>query len=202
MSGGPLTLVLATRNAHKISEISAMLVDHNIVVLGLDSAPDMPDDLPEDGDNFVDNALQKARFVAAAAGLPALADDSGLEVEALGWGPGVYSKRYSVAGTDEANNQKLLAELGERPSRRARYRCVLALALPDGKEASVDGLCEGHIGYEHLGEGGFGYDPLFWPDDAPGRTMAELTQAQKNAISHRGRALRRLGELLDATGLG
>lgn len=203
-----MQLVLATRNAHKVREMHALLVAAGFDVVGMDQFPALPEDLPESGDSFEHNAAEKARFVAAATGLPALADDSGLEVEALGWGPGVYSKRYSVEGTDEANNQRLLRDLAGVEQRRARYRCVLALALPSdpsgppGAVATVDGACAGQIGHAPLGTGGFGYDPYFWPDDVPGRTMAELSLAEKNRISHRGRALARLSELLTAAGLG
>lgn len=203
-----MRLVLATRNAHKVREIQAALAGVGVDVLGMDAFPALPEELPETGDTFEHNAAEKARFVAAATGLPALADDSGIEVAALGWRPGVFSKRYSAEGTDEANNLKLLADLAGVEQRAARYRCVLALAVPpdpngcSGPEAVVDGVCAGQIGYAPLGTGGFGYDPFFWPDDAPGRTMAELSLAEKNRISHRGRALARLPELLAATGLG
>jgi XTP/dITP diphosphohydrolase len=136
--------------------------------------------------------------VAEATGGWVLADDSGLEVDALGGRPGVWSKRYSAEGTDAANNAKLLLELdGVAPaSRSARYRCVLALVGPDGRCATVDGTCEGRIAEAPRGAGGFGYDPLFLPTGRPGRTMAELAPHEKDAISHRGAAMARFGELL------
>ena len=146
---------------------------------------------PETGETFRENALEKARFVYAATGEACLADDSGLEVDALGGRPGVYSKRYSPEGTDAANNVRLLAELGGRTDRNARYRAVIALVGPDGETVS-EGACEGKIGFSPRGTGGFGYDPLFLPAEAPSRAMAELTAGEKDAISHRGRALRAL----------
>lgn len=182
-----MKIVLATRNDHKVSEIQALLAGSGLEVTGLGAFPDLPSELPETGDTFVHNALEKARFVFEHTGLPAIADDSGLAVDALGGGPGVFSKRYSAEGTDAANNAKLLDVLLGREDRTARYRCVIAVVGPKGAETS-DGACEGLLGRSPRGVGGFGYDPLFWPVETPGRTMAELTMAEKNAISHRGRA--------------
>lgn len=159
--------------------------------------PETLPDPPETGDTFLANALEKARFVHAATGETCLADDSGLEVDALGGRPGVYSKRYSFEGTDSANNAKLLAELHGIAARGARYRAVIALVGPHG-ESTSSGACEGEIGHSPRGTGGFGYDPLFLPAEMPGRTMAELTPGEKDAISHRGRALRELLIQLDA----
>lgn len=195
-------VLLATRNAHKVHEIAGALAALGWTVAGLDTVDGLPEELPETGDTFEANALQKARFVAAATGLAALADDSGLEVAALGWGPGVYSRRFSPEATDQANNALLLRRLAGVDDRAARYRCALALVLPDGREGVVDGACPGRIGQLPRGQNGFGYDPLFWPDDAPGRTMAELTLAEKNQISHRGRALSRLPGLIAGLGPG
>ncbi len=196
-----MQIVLASRNAHKIEELRRMAPHVTWVAM-----PDTLPDPPETGDTFEDNALEKARFVAQATGLTALADDSGLEVDALGGAPGVYSRRYSPEATDAANNAKLLAELeglardagdrGERPPlRTARYRCVLAV-VHGGTVRTVSGVCEGRIGWEPRGTGGFGYDPLFWPDEVPGRAMAELSPAEKDAVSHRGAAVAQLDALL------
>ena len=191
-----MKIVLASRNAHKIDELRRMAPQ-----IEWETMPAHLPDPPEDGDTFESNALQKARFVAEATGAVAMADDSGLEVDALGGRPGVWSKRYSTEATDSANNAKLLVELAEVPDaqRTARYRCVLAL-VNGNVERTVAGACEGAIGHAPRGSGGFGYDPLFRPVAAPGRAMAELTPAEKDAISHRGVAMRRLGELLGGQG--
>ncbi len=186
---GPI-IVLASRNAHKIQELARMAAHITWLPLPGD------DDPPETGDTFEANALQKARFGAALTGQPCLSDDSGLEVDALGGRPGVWSKRYASEATDAANNALLLRELAgeagaQNPGgRTARYRCVIAL-VADGVERVFQGACEGQIGMAPRGSGGFGYDPLFLPLAAPGRTMAELSPVEKDAISHRGAALRR-----------
>jgi XTP/dITP diphosphohydrolase len=190
-----MDLLIATRNAHKLVEIRRILADSQVRLLSLDDVEGLPDELPEDGDTFTANALQKAREAHRRTGLLVVADDSGLEVDALGGRPGVHSKRFSPEGTDAANNAHLLTLLGERADRTARYRCVLAL-VGEGVQETAEGRCEGRIGTRPRGEGGFGYDPLFWPDEAPGRTMAELSMDEKNAISHRGRAFRHLPALL------
>jgi len=197
-------LILATRNAHKLAEIATALAGTRLEVTGLDGIPGLPEDIPETGETFEDNALQKARFVHAVTGLPVLADDSGIEIQALGWAPGVHSKRWTPEGTDAANNQRLIDELAGRDDRVGRYRCVLAVVAPgpDGPvEGFVAGTCWGRIGTAPLGTGGFGYDPYFWPDERPGLTMAQLSMAEKNAISHRGRALKKLPALLTRLGL-
>jgi XTP/dITP diphosphohydrolase len=191
-----MKVVLASRNAHKIDELRRM-APH----VHWERMPDTLPDPPETGDTFEHNALQKARFVAVATGCLAMADDSGLEVDALGGRPGVWSKRYSPEGTDSANNARLLAELAGVPdaARTARYRCVLAVVDPaTGTQRTVAGACEGRIGHAPRGSGGFGYDPLFLPaaDLARGRAMAELSPAEKDAISHRGVAMAGLDALL------
>ena len=190
-----MKLVLATRNDHKVSEIAALLAGSPFEVIGLGAFSDLPAELPETGDTFVHNALEKARFVYERTGLVSIADDSGLEVDALGGRPGVFSKRFSAEATDSANNAKLLDLLMGREDRAARYRCVIAVVGPRG-EATADGACEGAIGRSPRGEHGFGYDPLFWPVESPGRTMAELSMAEKNSISHRGRAAQGLAALI------
>jgi len=192
-------LLLASTNAHKRTEVAAILDGGPVSIVDLSAFPAVPEP-PEDGDTFEANALQKARFVYAATGLPTLADDSGLEVDALNGAPGVRSKRFTPEATAAANNAHLLALLGERPDRAARFVCALAVVGPQG-EATLRGTCEGAIATVPRGAQGFGYDPLFLPDEAPGRAMAELSMAEKNAISHRGRALARLADLLRAAGL-
>lgn len=188
-------LVLASRNAHKIVELRR--IAPGIEWLGM---PDELGDPPETGDTFVANALQKAEYVVARTGLPCLADDSGIAVDALSGRPGVHSKRYSPEGTDSANNRLLLVELAKAPTRTARYHCVVALCGP-GFALTHEATCEGTIGLEPRGSGGFGYDPLFWPNEAPGQTMAELSPAEKDRISHRGRAMLGLPALLSRAGL-
>lgn len=189
-----MRLLLATNNAHKVEEIRAILADSDLEISTLLDWPELPEP-PEDEPTFEGNALSKARFIHDRTGLPVLADDSGLEVDALGGAPGVHSKRFSPEATGPANNALLLARLRGVTERQARFRCVLAYV--DGEVArTVDGRCEGRIAESPRGEHGFGYDPLFLPNEAPGRSMAELSMAEKNAISHRGRAFQRLAELI------
>ena len=128
-------------------------------------------------------------------GLPTIADDSGIEIRALNWEPGVYSKRWTSEASDSANNRKLLRELDGKADRMARYRCAIALITPSGIQ-TAEGICEGTIGHALQGEGGFGYDPLCWPTDYPGRTMAEISMDEKNRISHRSRAFAHLPDML------
>lgn len=191
-------LVIASNNPHKVREIQAILggVFAGIVPMagaGLDM------DVAETGNTFAENAALKARAVANAAGCWALADDSGLCVDALGGAPGVYSARWSGGG-DEDNNEKLLREMEGRANRSAHYACAMALAGPDGAVLTAEGRCEGAIGFERRGKGGFGYDPLFVLPGS-GRTMAELTDEEKNAISHRGLALMALIDKMREEGL-
>ena len=189
MSGGA-RLVFATRNAGKVRELEALL-EGALEVASLSEYPELPE-VEEDQDTFEGNARKKALAVAAATGLPALADDSGLCVEALGGQPGVYSARYAE-GTDRDRCEKLLGELRGVPDERrgAAFACALCLAFPDGRTVVEHGSCEGRIGRAPRGEGGFGYDPLFVVGGT-GRTMAELAPEEKSAISHRGAAFARM----------
>jgi XTP/dITP diphosphohydrolase len=184
-------LVLATRNEHKAREFAALLAPHEIVALPAEVT--LP---PETGDTFAANALEKARTAAAATGLPAIADDSGIEAAALGGAPGVRSARY--AGEDATDEENLAKLLREAPAGSPlAYVCALAYVDAAGAEQLVEGRCSGTLAARPRGDGGFGYDPAFLPDDVPdGRTMAELAAADKDAISHRGRAARALLALL------
>jgi XTP/dITP diphosphohydrolase len=188
-------LILATRNDHKLRELREALPGVEI-----DPLPPEVELPPEDGATFEENALGKARAARAATGRPAIADDSGIEARGLRGRPGVRSARYAGEGaTDEQNLAKLLDEVAAQDDRRVAYVCVIALVGEDGSEASFEGRCEGVLATAPRGTGGFGYDPAFIPDDTgPGdeRTMAELSAAEKNAISHRGRAGRKLAEYL------
>ena len=197
-----LALVMASRNPGKVRELGEILKDLDLSLLSLTDFPELPE-IPEEGATFRENAAAKARETARLTGLPALADDSGLEVEALGGAPGVFSARYAqdrthpAAPTDQDNWRKLLQELQGVPweQRRARFVCEIALALPDGRLFTARGECPGIIAYEPKGSQGFGYDPVFWVPDF-GRTMAELGPERKNRISHRARALTALREML------
>lgn len=191
-------LLFATRNRGKLAELRALVAPHGIEVDSLDDV-DAPGEVEEDGETFTANAEKKARAALAATGLPALADDSGLEVDALDGAPGVRSARYAGPGQDDAaNNAKLLAALAGVPDARrtARFRCALAFVDGAGTLTVAEGTLEGRIGHAPRGAGGFGYDPLFLLPD--GRTLAELSAAEKNAISHRGQALRKMAPHLVA----
>jgi XTP/dITP diphosphohydrolase len=189
-------IVLATGNAGKLREIAALLVGLCEVV-GLDGFPEVT--LPEEGEDYRQNAVDKATTAARATGLPALGDDSGIEVEALGGAPGPRSARYGGPGLDSVGrNTKLLAALAETPIERraARFFCVAALALPDGSIETAEGECRGRILAAPSGDGGFGYDPIFQPEGYE-VSMAELPEAEKNRLSHRGRALAALRPALE-----
>ena len=189
-------LVLASANPDKAAEISAIL---GAALPGLEVVP-RPDSVPdvvEDGETLLDNARLKAAAVAGAVGEPALADDTGLEVRALDGAPGVYSARFAGArATYAANVAKLLAALDGVTDRYACFRTVVMVRWPDGREAVGEGTVEGVIASAPRGAGGFGYDPVFIPDGGGGRTYAEMTVDEKNALSHRSRALRALAETL------
>jgi XTP/dITP diphosphohydrolase len=196
-----VTVVLATRNAHKVTELSRILATTGVEValVGLDAYPQMPE-VAETGLAFADNALLKARAVAAFTGLPAVADDSGLCVDALHGMPGIFSARWSGGhGDDKANLDLLLAQLSDVSERGAQFVCVAALALPGAsarrREWTVTGVLAGSLTRERRGTGGFGYDPIFLPTGSA-VTTAELSPAGKDAISHRGRALRALAPLI------
>lgn len=194
-----MKVVLASANPGKLRELAALAAP-----LGWELVPQHALGIPsaaETGETFRDNALLKARHAASAAGLAALADDSGIEVDALGGRPGVYSARYAGEhATDRQNLEKMLAELhGVPPERRsARYRCVIAYVAGADDPAPIlaEGSWEGRIGIAPRGTGGFGYDPIFLPRDADGRTAAELGREEKDAVSHRARALAALRERL------
>jgi XTP/dITP diphosphohydrolase len=192
-------LVLATRNAGKVVELRRILVAAGLDVelVGTDAFPGLAD-VPETGTTFAENALLKARTVAEATGLPAVADDSGLCVDALNGMPGILSARWSGRhGDDEANLRLLLGQLDEVPDERrgAWFACAAALALPTGEERVVDGRLDGFVIREPRGSGGFGYDPIFVPEGET-RTTAEQTPEEKDAISHRGRAFRALAPVV------
>jgi XTP/dITP diphosphohydrolase len=203
-------LVVATRSVHKVRELAELLALPRALLLTLDDAGVPPElEVPEEGRTFAANARAKARAYARLTGLPTLADDSGLEVEALGGAPGVRTRRFAgERATDAENNARLLEVLaGLPPERRgARYVCVLAVAVPDRAGprgglpivAEARGTCRGRIALEPRGTGGFGYDPIFEPTGEPpgGRTFGEYTPEEKHRISHRGRAARRLAPKL------
>jgi XTP/dITP diphosphohydrolase len=197
----PLVLVLASANPDKAAEIAAVLAD--AVAVDLLSRPASVPDVVEDGETLLDNARLKARALVAATGTAAVADDTGLEVDALGGAPGVYSARYAGEDATYADNvAKLLRELealsDHGGARRARFRTVALTAFPDGSEMWAEGTVEGTIVPEPRGQAGFGYDPVFAPDDGDGRTFAEMSSEEKHAVSHRGRAFRALaGQLAD-----
>ncbi len=196
----PKAVVLATRNKGKIREFTAAFEELGFTVWTIDDIVDVAE--PEEtGSTFLENAEMKALYYAEACGLPCVADDSGLEVDALGGAPGVLSARYAGDhGNDEANNQRLVEELAEVPAeeRTARYQCALVWATPAGQVVSATGSCEGRIQLTPMGKGGFGYDPYFYIPKLK-TTMANISMEQKQAISHRGKALRALVEQLRNT---
>ena len=193
--------IFASRNRHKVEQVQLLLPEMGLVQLD-EVAPDL--ELEEPFDTFEANALAKARTVADATGEPAVADDSGLEVDALNGAPGVHSARYAgVGASDSENNSKLVAALKgvDAGDRTARYRCVAVLVLPDGKELVAEGSCEGVITIEPRGELGFGYDPHFIPTvtgRSEHRTMGEIPLEEKLAFSHRGNAFRALAAKLES----
>ena len=191
-----MKIIIATHNKHKLQEMSRILspMGYEVVTdrdLGIELT-----DAEENGETFLDNARIKAESGCRESGLPCIADDSGLCVDALDGAPGVFSARYSgVHGDDDGNNKKLLSELDGVPTekRTAHFACAICVSFPDGSEVTATGKCEGYIGYEKKGTNGFGYDPLFMVGD---RSLAEMTAEEKDAISHRGNALKELQKIL------
>jgi XTP/dITP diphosphohydrolase len=198
VSAPPLRLVLATANPDKAVEVTAILADSGVELL---ARPDGVGDVEETGDTLLENARLKARAVGTFAGTPAIADDTGLEVDALGGAPGVFTARFAGEDATYADNvRKLLAELDVLPdaggARSARFRTVAFVWFPDGTEVWAEGTVEGTIASRAKGRGGFGYDPVFVPDGGDGRTFAEMAAAEKHTLSHRGRAFRALRDRL------
>ena len=196
-----MKILLASRNKKKIAELKTLMSKYmeDIEILSLDDVG-FYDEIIEDGKTFEDNAMIKAK-TGAALGYICVSDDSGLEVDALGGEPGVYSARYAGEhATDEENNEKLQAEIRDVPDEKctARYVCVVACAFPDGRSFNVRRTCEGRIIKEYRGDGGFGYDPMFFVEEF-GCTFAQTTPEQKNSISHRGKAMRAFCEEFLAT---
>ncbi len=187
--GSDPILVIATKNRGKSAEIKSVLKDFPVVVRDMNDFGPVPEPV-EDGASFEENAYKKASFTAKVLGLPALADDSGLEVEALAGTPGIHSARYAGPGaTDDENNAKLLQALSGKTNRKARFCCVLSLAVPSGAALTYEAFCEGVILNSARGDNGFGYDPLFlYPP--MGKTFAEMGTEEKLSVSHRGMALR------------
>jgi XTP/dITP diphosphohydrolase len=192
-----MKIVLATKNAGKVREMQAILADLPVEILSAADFPELPD-VVEDGKTFTENAVKKAKTVCEATGLVAVADDSGLEVDYLEGAPGIYSARFAGEGkSDLDNNLKLLGLLHDLPmqKRTARFSCVIAVATPCGELHTAEGTCEGLVGYDMRGEKGFGYDPLFYLPEYD-KTFAELELDLKNTISHRGRALAGVRDIL------
>ncbi len=191
-----MKIIIATHNKHKLQEMSRILSPMGYeVVTDTDIGIELSD-VEENGKTFLDNARIKAESGCKESGLPCIADDSGLCVDALGGAPGVFSARYSgVHGDDDGNNRKLLSELEGVPTekRTAHFACAICVSFPDGSEVTATGKCEGYIGYEKKGSNGFGYDPLFMVGE---RSLAEMSADEKDAISHRGNALKELQKIL------
>jgi XTP/dITP diphosphohydrolase len=189
-------LVIATRNKNKVREFRELLADMRFEIRSLDDFGPIPEAI-EDGATFEENAYKKALHTAKILGLPALADDSGLMVEALGGAPGVYSARYAGdKASDDDNCQKLLREMAGKTDRRAAFHCALSIAVPSGPALTYEARCEGLLLEEKRGANGFGYDPLFlFPEF--GKTFAELDSAEKHRVSHRGKALAELKAEID-----
>ena len=190
-----MKIVFATANAGKLREAAEVLgPDFEIVSL---AQAGITEEIPETGKTLQENSLQKASYLFERTGLPCFADDTGLEVDALGGAPGIYSARYAGPNHDhQANMDKLLKELGATEERRARFKTVVTLILADGQPRFFEGTCEGSIAPAKRGNGGFGYDPVFLPDAYPGRTLAEVSEEEKNAVSHRGQAIRAMAAWL------
>ena len=187
----PLILVLATRNAGKTAEIRDLLKDFPIEIRNLDDFGPIPE-IEEDGTTFDDNAYKKAHFAARVLGFPALADDSGLVVDALNGAPGVYSARYAGENASDADRcTKLLQAMEGQTQRAAAFECVISIAVPEGPALTYEARCEGRITDQPQGENGFGYDPIFFYPPL-NKTFAQMTMTEKSRVSHRGKALREL----------
>ena len=200
-----MKFLLATHNLKKREELARILRPLGVDVLTAEQAGVTLTDAEETGTTFEENAVLKAVGGCLESGMPCVADDSGLEVDALDGAPGVYSARYAGEhGNDEKNIDKLLHALRDVPAdaRTARFVCTACCAFPDGSRLIARGECCGKIAFTRSGSGGFGYDPVFIPDEADGRSMASLTDAQKDAISHRRRALEKLAQILREKGIG
>ena len=192
----PIRLVIATRNKGKTSEIRELLKGFPIEIMDLDDFGPIPE-VVEDGESFDDNAYKKASFTARVLGLPALADDSGLIVDALNGAPGVHSARYAGENaSDQDRYEKLLREMQGVDNRRAAFECIISIAVPAGPALTYEGRCEGVIATEAAGKNGFGYDPIFF-FPAIGKTFAELTREEKSRVSHRGKALQEIRDEFD-----
>jgi len=192
------TMIIATSNSHKLKEIKSILLDFPIEIKSMDEIGLGGLEIVEDGSTFEENAIIKAKTVMDKTGLPCIADDSGLEVDAINKAPGIYSARFAgEKATDEKNNEKLLDLLGDIPEkdRTARFVCAIALVFPEGNNIVTRGTCEGIIGFTQKGKGGFGYDPLFIVPSL-NMTFGEIDPNVKNKISHRANALEKLKERL------
>ena len=193
-----MEIIVATNNPGKLREIRSALKGLRFQICGLMDFPGVPE-MKEDGRRFAENGLKKARIYSQFFGKLTLADDSGLEVDALGGRPGVYSARYAgIKASDQENRKKLLKEMEGVPisKRGAEFKCVIAMMSPEGREVLTEGSCRGRIGFKEIGKRGFGYDPIFILPRYR-KTMAQLTLGEKNRVSHRGKALRKLRRLLN-----
>ena len=195
-----MKFILATHNPGKLREMAAILSQYGVEVVS-PADVGITVDVEETGTTFAENAMLKAKAICAAAGMPAIADDSGLCVDALNGGPGVYSARYGGEGLDDKGRYTLLLQnMRGQTTRAAHFACAIACAFPNGDELTAEGRCDGTIAFAPMGEGGFGYDPVFFvPEKA--KTFGQLTAEEKSAISHRGKALKAFSEKL-ATYLG
>ena len=194
-----MNIIIASNNKHKIEEIKQILSPYSFAIRSLNDFPAIPEP-PEEHDTFEGNAKQKAQFVYGYTGGIVISDDSGLAVDALNGSPGVHSKRYTPQATALANNQKLLRVLGSEDNRNSRFVCAVCVFWQNG-HYFLNGFCEGQIAKKPIGDGGFGYDPIFIPDAFPTKTMAQLSSQEKNAISHRGVAFSKIPAALKKLGL-
>ena len=193
-------LILATNNAHKLKEVREILSPHKITVYGLNDLNLHPEDVDENADTYAGNALIKAQSIQKLTTMPIIADDSGMEIEALDNQPGLHSARFADQHGGHANAiQAILQELKKKDNRKARFVCDIILVNEDEKPLLFEGIVDGHIAEEPFGEGGFGYDPIFVADEL-NKTYAEMTQEEKNKVSHRGKALKKLLTYLKING--